>query len=312
MSWFNNSIANLTRSYNRFKKKNSKLRLSIPFWLVRYIKGAEETYLNISKSLSKVEYKSENTNIFHCCVQKTGSVWIKSLLSDPVIYKYSGLKVSPYGKDYRQKLTDSVAHLFTKPFPAKTIVSAFKGSYENYIHDIPKHEGKQKAFFVIRDPRELAVSYYFSSKNSHVVKAGSKMSERREYLNSVDQVTGLKYAIDVLCEKDMYRVMADWISHAKDKEILIVKYEDLIGDNKSEKFRELLTFMDIKVPDDVFDRLIEDYGFEKLTGRKKGEENVNSHLRSGAAKTWDRYFDEEVMKHYNEKVGDIVADLPYD
>ena len=43
-----------------------------------------------------IREKSEYDNIFYCCVQKTASQWLRGVLSDPVVFKYTGLKVHPY------------------------------------------------------------------------------------------------------------------------------------------------------------------------------------------------------------------------
>ena len=58
-----------------------------------------------------VLYRSRFTNFYHCCQQRTASRWMFRILSDPVIYRYSGLAhldpvhnfVAP---QHRQKLRD--------------------------------------------------------------------------------------------------------------------------------------------------------------------------------------------------------------
>ena len=44
----------------------------------------------------RIENRSPYTNIYYCCTQKTASQWLRSVLNDPIVFKYMGLKVLPY------------------------------------------------------------------------------------------------------------------------------------------------------------------------------------------------------------------------
>ena len=54
----------------------------------------------IKKSKLWLKYNSTSDNVYHCCVHKTASQWIKSLLADSRIQKYSNLSL--YSPDSEQ------------------------------------------------------------------------------------------------------------------------------------------------------------------------------------------------------------------
>ncbi|MEL6223180.1 MAG: sulfotransferase, partial [Cyanobacteria bacterium J06627_8] len=106
-------------------------------------------------------------NLFHCCVQKTASQWIRKILSEPEIKDFTGLDL--YVED-DSKRKDSGVMLSShqdviEPFPKNVIVSPLYTNFENF-RKIPKVDD-YRAFFVMRDPRDLVVSWYFSVRYSH-------------------------------------------------------------------------------------------------------------------------------------------------
>ena len=135
-------------------------------------------------------------NIFHCCVQKTGSQWIKAIFADQRIHHLTKMQIHTYqttmpgGFDPRNLLERT----FDTSFPPNTIISPLYITYENY-KQIPKSEN-HRTFFIMRDPRDIAVSWYFSVKHSHVPIG--QIAEFRDKLNQLDISEGLKFAIDFL------------------------------------------------------------------------------------------------------------------
>lgn len=265
----------------------------------------------LKKSPIYLKYKSNSINIYHCCVQKTGSQWLKSILSNSKTYRYSGLR--PYS--YQQKLPggcDSrkiIHRSFDEPFPINTIVTPLYIDFRNF-YAIPKPE-KYKAFFVLRDPRDLAVSWYFSIKYSHYPMG--KVLQMRELLNSMSFSQGLLYAINYLYEQGQYAALESWVNFSKtDPNVLILRFEDLININNFEIFKTLFNHCDIHIPDNILYTLIQNHSFEQLSGRQPGEEYKYSNYRKGIAGDWKNHFDSNITDRFKNITGDLIVTLGYE
>lgn len=248
-------------------------------------------------------------NIFHCCVQKTASQWIRSLFQDSRITMHSGLQVLNFYHDLEKEDPRlSSSYLFTVPFPANTIVTPLYISFESFC-SIPKTE-KYRAFFIMRDPRDLVVSWYFSTKYSH--PPIGKILERRDKLNQVSIEEGLILSIDFLSERGYFRTLESWINAPViDSNVKLVKFEDLTGADNLTVIQDLLDHCLIDVSPDVLQSLLDDVSFEKLANRKQGIEDQFAHYRKGIEGDWVNYFDDKVEAKFNDVAGALTAALGY-
>ena len=254
---------------------------------------------------------SAATNVYHCCVHKTASQWLRKIFADERTYQYSGLNVYNYerelpGKADPRPLTDRT---FDQPFLEETIVTPI------YI-DLPCFERVPKpeafrAFFVPRDPRDIVVSWYFSVKVSH--KVMNKIGDVRSTLQTMSEEDGLRHAIDCIASEGLFEALRSWRADAvKDPRLRVFRYEDLIGSAQFNTWRQLMDHCDIAVPDDVLRALLEEYSFRALTqGRERGAEDVNAHLRKGVEGDWKNHFTPAVEKKFREVTGPLVEQLGY-
>lgn len=149
-----------------------------------------------------IRLKSAYINMYHCCVHKTASQWIRAILSDPRTYRYSDLSTYTYqnrlpGRSDHRKITDRA---FVEPFPRNTIVTPLYIDFENFAA-IPKSE-RYKAFFIMRDTRDLVISWYFSIRYSHTLTG--RVPEISELLSSMSLTDGLLYTIERLHDQGQY------------------------------------------------------------------------------------------------------------
>jgi hypothetical protein len=268
----------------------------------------------LRKAFLPVEHTTQYTNVYHCCVWKTGSQWITSLLSDPVTYQYSSLghyDPSRYGADMREIPTDE--REYRRPFPAGTAVGPLYISFGAYQR-ISK-EGPSRALFVIRDPRDIIVSWYHSAKTTHIVEKDSEslLYRSRKKLQRVSLEEGIKHSIDHLTYYNTFDAMRSWVQQKDREDVLILRFEDIAQSNNFDEFRKLFNFFDIQITDDKLQDLLYAYSFERLTGRKRGEEvNTDSHLRGGKEGGWQDYFTDDVWQHFSGKVGKgLIETLGY-
>ncbi|MEM8719921.1 MAG: tetratricopeptide repeat protein [Cyanobacteria bacterium P01_G01_bin.39] len=273
--------------------------------LDRYDDARDHYYqaMKLRYSQQEIIQHSLYDNIYYCCTQKTASQWFRSIFNDPIVYKYTGLVTRPYvqlGLKYAS---------FNNAPPPGTIETHLYVDYPTYL-SIPK-PGSYQTFFVLRDPRDAVVSWYFSAKYSHVLT--SIIPELRRNLAEMDLNSGLKYIIDRLQEFGYFEAQRSWkLVEGEQQNIAIFRYEDLVDSNSS-FLRKLFHHLSIEIPETEFIDLCERNKFEAITkGRVQGEENINSHYRKGISGDWKNYFDNSTLDYFHHVTGNLIEILGYE
>jgi len=209
---------------------------------------------------------------------------------------------------------------------------------------LPPHRG----FHVVRDPRDVLVSGYFSHKNTHPTENWPELEEHREALQSLSKEEGLLKEIEF--SRPFLTAMRNW--DYNQEHILELKMEDLTQD-PNVQFRRVLKYLGLydsgqaggvlrkgqqygnrliyklhhemalpfprqitkenSIHSDILDAVLEAYRFENLTGgRSRGEANPDSHLRKGEPGDWKNHFTDRVLEAFEDAYGDIVAKLGYE
>jgi hypothetical protein len=209
---------------------------------------------------------------------------------------------------------------------------------------LPAHRG----FHVVRDPRDVLVSGYFSHKNSHPTDGWPELKEHRQALQSLSKEEGLLKEIKF--SRPFLTAMRNW--DYNQKRILEVKMEQLTQDPETQ-FRRVLRHLGIfetegkasllrkarqygnrlaykihhEVPlslpqritreetihPNVLGEILDDHRFEKLTdGRSRGETDPESHLRKGEPGDWKNHFTSRVAEAFEDAYDDIVVELGYE
>jgi hypothetical protein len=245
--------------------------------------------------------RSDYTNVYHCCVQKTASQWFKNVLSDPVVYRYTGLRVKAYPQIALAGHTD-----LADAVPRRVVAAHLYADHATYAA-IPK-PARFRTFFVTRDPRDIVVSFYFSSKYSHPDLA--YISEVRRCLEGLDDAAGMRFCTDFLSGLGLFDAQRSW-AEAADEDVRIFRYETLATDEAG-LLRDLFDYLGIDMPGILREQLLARHTFSvKAGGRHQGEEDQHSHYRKGAVGDWRDAFDEATRTHFDRVTGDLVAVLGY-
>ncbi|MGF1491538.1 MAG: sulfotransferase domain-containing protein [Microcoleaceae cyanobacterium] len=241
-------------------------------------------------------------NVYHCCTQKTASQWVKNVLKDPVVYRYTGLLAWPHeavGLN-RAKLPSAL--------PRGTFGAHLYIDFSTF-QKLKKPE-RYKAFFILRDPRDLVVSWYFSARYSHTLV--TVIPEMRAALRDMELKQGLIYVIDKIRSFGTFDAMRSWVTADTDtRRVTVFKYEKL-AENSDAFLEELFNFLEIEMLSPDFEAVCQRFRYKSLTrGREQGKENINSHFRKGIAGDWQNYFDEEITACFEAATGDLLSVLGY-
>lgn len=238
---------------------------------------------------------------------------------------------------------------------------AFDGDPEGYVRDsgidflslsnaTPEHLaslGEFRGFHVIRDPRDLLVSAYFSHMVSHAVTGEWKeLPIHRERLKSLSKEEGLLAELGF--REREFGYLADWDYERDD--VLELRMRDLTP-RPYAGFVEIFRFLDLvdvepcsaraqvsflarytanrirektrlgtglplrsdHIPAEKLLGIVFDNRFEKLSGgRKRGEDDVKSHFRKGVAGDWRNHFTPKIERAFKDRYGELLVRLGYE
>jgi len=142
---------------------------------------------------------------------------------------------------------------------------------------------------IIRDPRALVYSAYFSHLKTHNVDDWIQLRHQRKLLQQFDKETGIRLTLAFLERANFYHntvgplnALSTW--QFDDPRYLTMRMEDFVLDPVKHLRRTVVA--NGGDPDHYQYPNPEDFTFEAMSGRKPGIEDVNSHFRSGDPTDW--------------------------
>lgn len=266
---------------------------------------------------------------------KGGTQWIQGILRE--LCSELNLK---YNFAYEARMFDYDLKSFIEK--EKTDVFAYTNANYEYVKDLNNFRG----FHVIRDPRDIVVSGYFSHLYSHPTDKSSRIREEREKLQNLPKDEGL--LLEMEFNYDVFKAMYEWNYSLEN--VMEIKMEDLIS-NPYRNFVDIFRFLGLvsesrptfkerwshllaisalrtqqviikepilhlplaTVPYERILGIIYENDFKKKSGgRKQGEENAKSHYRKGVAGDWQNHFNEKHVEVFKEKYNPILIKLGYE
>ena len=161
---------------------------------------------------------------------------------------------------------------------------------------------KWKAVHVVRDPRDVLVSAYFSGRDYHPTTDWPELAPFKAWLGRVDQEAGIiatmgwvSFALESL---------AGWEARPY---VLEIHYEELFASERhrpGQHYANLLAMLNWLFPpvdDAVVRELIHQHSWETWTGgRKRGVEDTSHHYRRGIAGDWERHWTKRIDEVWKE------------
>ena len=220
--------------------------------------------------------------------------------------------------------------------------------FVNYVNadwaQVAPLAGSFRGFHVVRDPRDILTSPYFSHLHSNSTEAWPELIEHRKQLQAVSPEEGLMLQLEF--NSDVLNEMAAWNYDQPD--VLELKMEELTPDPLNvwlrifrhlgvidEEHRGKSAMLGFVVrsglnvlhhhgrwptkrplaslPAERLLGIVHDNRFETKTGgRKEGQESVTSHYRKGVAGDWMNHFTPDHVEAFKERYGDLVVRLGYE
>jgi hypothetical protein len=206
--------------------------------------------------------------------------------------------------------------------------------------------GEHRGVHIIRDPRDIAVSAYFSHMHSHSVEQWSELQNYRDKLQAMSKEEGL--ATEIENRKTEFRQIESW--NYDQPNILEIRFEDMpdssydlvirvfqhygLVDDSRYRTRHKLREMALDVVDSIggtagskLTRWIRpdtvsgaeilamawQFRFQSLAGgRKAGDENVKSHFRKGRPGDWVNHFTNDHKAQFKALYPNILQQLGYE
>jgi Sulfotransferase domain len=161
-------------------------------------------------------------------------------------------------------------------------------------------------FVVIRDLRDTLVSLYFSLKHSHPMLT-QRNRDRRAIVTDLSVEDGLLFVTENLLA-GVAQVQWSWVAAGDE----LIKYEELLERDEEILARVLLRQCKMNIDPDRFHAVIRENRFEARSGRKPGEEDLQSHERKGIAGDWRNHFTDRIAKSFKDRFGSLLVATGYE
>lgn len=262
---------------------------------------------------------SSKPTVFHITHWKAGSQWVREILThcapgrivSPEIYldQFYKKPIIPggiYPATYvpRERFSQVITPF--ENISLKTMWDLIR-SNQRVLRNFKNFQQENNPlifFLVLRDLRDTLVSLYFSFKFSHPVIHG-EIQKHKDILNTTDKDFGFRYLMDEYLEL-IAEIQISWIDSAE----LVIRYEDLLEDQYG-LFEKIVAYCKIDVGAERLKHIVRDNSFEKVTGRKRGEEDLSSHLRKGIPGDWKNHFSPEIKEEFKARFGHVLIATGY-
>ncbi len=237
--------------------------------------------------------------LFHCCVHKTASQWVRLVVSDPRFCMATGLKPR-FAPSMRLNFPEE-----RKPVPDGSVVGSFFTDADTLLA-IDKPDD-WRAFFVSRDPRDLLISRYYSLRYSH--REAGDLRSHREAIADLSDEDGVLWMIENRFEDAAERLRS--FAACDDERVVLAKYEDLTGPDRLSHWMEMLSRLDMDVPRETLGKILDFYRLDRMrapqsVGRK------DEKYRHGKRGEWRDRFTPAIRNAFENRFGGITAALGYE
>ncbi|XP_078614179.1 sulfotransferase 2A1-like [Branchiostoma floridae x Branchiostoma japonicum] len=153
---------------------------------------------------------------------------------------------------------------------------------------------KVKAIVVLRNPKDVCVSfYYFSQKHKYLKSPESWEQHSKDFLDGKMPFSG-----------DYFDHVLGWWQMKDDPRFLFVKYEDMKKDFRS-SVKTIAAFLEKELTDEHLALILNSCSLESM--RKTLEESGKISVRKGMVGDWKNHFSAEESARFDQKYRERMA-----
>jgi len=237
--------------------------------------------------------------VLHLTLHKSGSQWVRDVLGAPEMLSYS--KMPHSGMTCSMKAINNLIipdNSFSGP-----IYGMNQSEWDNW------RKPGDCAIVVLRDPRDVMISLFYSILYSH--GAEPEVSHARRLLYGLAGFEEqLNFMLLYCGDSSVLRMYRTW-SNIDSQSALLISYEQLVADQLG-AFRKIVDWLGWEVPNEILNAVVERLSFEARSGRQPGSVDKFSHLRKGVANDWRNYFTRDIGQRWEALYPDLLVNAGYE
>lgn len=174
------------------------------------------------------------------------------------------------------------------------------------VRALEMHAGSYRGVHLVRDPRDVLVSAYFSHFYSHVTDGWPELVAHRETLQGLTPEEGL--LSEMMFSGFVFDALAGWRPNSN---VLELRSEEVTADPLP-AITGIARWFEWTIPAATIERVVDEASYEKLAGRARGIENPHHHYRKGVAGDWKNWFTDRVREEFETRYGGLLVQYGYD
>lgn len=243
-----------------------------------------------------------STDVFNVSYPKSGTTWVAFFLAS-LLHE----KSLPEVPEIPLKINDEEKYVIDinyEYFETMKSLRAYKHMPEPRIFSVhaPYDPNLPKVIYLVRDPRDVMVSYYYYHRR---IYPDFDMSIEQFIINN--RMRPCDWGVHV----------TGWLAQAERDRLLLVRYEDLRKDGYY-WFRKISEFCGLDVTEEELKRAMENSSFENMRRQEErfgfsGATGDNSipFMRKGKAGSWQDELDPELVQIIEKRYSELMERLGY-
>lgn len=233
--------------------------------------------------------------LVHACVWKTASQWVRLILTDPRFYRQTSLLPVPFHSDWE---------ISEYEIRQGTVTTNLYCSYQAF-QSIPQPKNTA-SFFVVRDPRDILLSWYISNRYTHPLN--HEVIPLRKAMDGMTDEEGLLFTVGMFDQ--VSQILKSWQDASRlSEKATIVRFEDLTGPLKEEVWAALFERLGVAIDRKTISSLLNFYDFRKM--KNPNPLSGSQKYRSGKPGAWKEEMPSGVSAKFHQDFSWLIDELGY-